>query len=750
MTIELCLVAVILLLLFALFDLVVGVANDAVNFLGSPIGSKVASKQTILIIASFGIFAGALFSGGMMEVARKGIFHPELFNMPELISLFLAVMLADIIILDFFNTHGLPTSTTVSIVFELLGAAVAVSVFKIYASDGNLSELAGYINTAKAMAILLGILLSVVVAFVAGALIQFLARLMFTFQYEQMMKVWGGIWGGISVAALAHFIIAKGIKDFAFANLSLIFWIQNHSILFLLYTFIAGTVLFQMLVLCRFNMLKPIVLLGTFALALAFAANDLVNFIGVPLAGLHAYMAAIGTASPLTSPMSALQGKIESQPFFLIIAGVVMVVTLWLSRKAQKVTSTSIDLGRQEGDGFERFESAALARIIVRMVSAFFNSTRVLFPRRFRKFIKRRLMVNPDGTEQKEGAAPFDLVRASVNLIVASILVSIATSFKLPLSTTYVTFMVAMGSSFSDQAWGRDSAVYRVTGVLTVIGSWFLTAIIGFTVAFLFGYTLVYFGAGGALAIFAVAGYLMWRNKVEHERHQLEQEQDRVFNLRKIKEGPEAIALSFGHTAVFLNEINGNLDKSLAALFQNNLDELRKHRRETKRITRWANIITANVYKVFRLLSLEEATKHTDFSLTNKSLQNIAECYRDIIVRSYEHVSNHHSPLLSVQITELGQARQSLGELLNYIIKVISGESSLDLELADSYYKTITDYGIELNEKQIERVRNRSSKTRLSILYYSILSDIERVARHSIRLLDIYQQMNDGKDGLKK
>lgn len=743
MTLETCLIAVVILLLFALFDLIVGVSNDAVNFLSSSIGSKVAPRHVILIIASLGILVGVLFSGGMMEVARKGIFHPQFFTMPELLTLFMAVMLADLVLLDVLNTYGIPTSTTVSIVFELLGAAVAVSLIKVMLGSGDIAELANYINTAKAMAIILGILLSVIVAFIAGAIVQFFVRLGFTFDYHRSLPKWGGIWGGVSLAALTHFILIKGAKHVAFLDESVVHWISDRSVLILLSCFVLGGLLMHALsVGARINILKPIVLLGTFALALAFAANDLVNFIGVPLAGLHAYLAATASADPLQVPMTALQERVVSQQYLLLVAGAVMALTLWFSKKAQKVTSTSVDLGRQDENGAERFESAALSRLIVRMVSSFFETMRSVFPRKFRKFVKRRFSAGrQNGDEEEEDAPSFDLVRASVNLIVASIVVSFATSLKLPLSTTYVTFMVAMGTSFADQAWGRDTAVYRVTGVLTVVGCWFLTAVFGFSVAFFFAYIIFSFEAPGALAVMALVGYIVWKNKHQHETHEKDVAQEEVFNLKKITDSEQALAVSFQHMSIFLDDVKDGLSGSLDALLTQDRRTLRSYRKGTKKIARWASIITANVYKVLRLLSQGQVSRHPDFSLANKSLQNISECYRDVIVRAYEHTRNHHSPLLSIQGQELAEAKEHLNRLLQEIIEVLSDRKPLDRASFDKRYEQFVEFSKQQNERQIERVRNRSSKTRLSILYYAILSDIERISRHSIRLLDIYEEI---------
>ncbi|HKI50212.1 MAG TPA: inorganic phosphate transporter, partial [Desulfobacteria bacterium] len=478
---DIFLIAVVILLLFAVFDLVVGVTNDAVNFLNSSIGSRVAPFFVIMIVASLGILSGVTFSSGMMEVARKGIFHPQFFTMPELITIFMAVMLTDILLLDLFNTYGLPTSTTVSIVFELLGAAVAASALKIMQAEGTAMALGDYINTAKAMMIIFGILLSIAVAFCCGAVAQFITRLIFTFDYEKKLKRYGAIWGGVALATITFFILIKGAKGASFMTPEAVLWIKTHSLLILLGIFIVSAILLQIAIsFFKINIFKPIVLVGTFALAMAFAANDLVNFIGVPLAGLSAYKTAMAAGNPLTVTMGALSGKVQSQTVVLLLAGIVMVVTLWFSKKARTVTETEISLGHQD-ETTERFESIWLSRTIVRMADSFFKTVGSLVPHNVRNGIRRRM--DPHRAERVafQGPKPsFDLVRASVNLMVASAVVSFATSMKLPLSTTYVTFMVAMGTSFSDQAWGRETAVYRVTGVLTVIGGWFMTALIAF------------------------------------------------------------------------------------------------------------------------------------------------------------------------------------------------------------------------------------------------------------------------------
>ncbi|WP_155890794.1 inorganic phosphate transporter, partial [Desulfuromonas sp. TF] len=621
MSTEFLLVGVGILVIIAVFDIMVGVSNDAVNFLNSSIGSRVAPRAVIMVIASLGIMAGVTFSSGMMEVARKGIFHPQLFTMPELLTIFLAVMITDIILLDLFNTYGLPTSTTVSIVFELLGAAVAVSLLKIIQAGADLTTIVEYINSAKAITIIMGILLSVAISFVCGAAVQFFTRLLFTFDYRQRIRRYGALWGGLALSSITYFILIKGAKGASFMTSRNVEWINANTLLLLLIIFTASAVLLQILQMMHFNILKPIVLIGTFALAMAFAANDLVNFIGVPLAGLHAYRAAMATADPLTVTMGALAAKVQTETLYLLLAGVIMVVTLWLSKKARTVTETEIGLSQQE-EGSERFESIFLSRSIVRLVLHLFDTVRVIVPKGVRALVSRRL--NPEAAPAliDPGKKPsFDLLRASVNLMVASAVVSYATAYKLPLSTTYVTFMVAMGTSFADQAWGRETAVYRITGVLTVIGGWFLTALIAFTFAGLFA-AVIFYGEGfGVLLLLALAGALIWNAHRRHRTMAEETLKEKVFNLKSVEDPLKSVETTFEHMSFLLKEIRESLDATLEALFRQRIDLLRVRRKRLSKIQQWSNIISANIFKTMRLIDQKGLTVSHRYAQTIRRLQ---------------------------------------------------------------------------------------------------------------------------------
>ncbi len=737
MGIELLFVAVIVLAGFAVLDLMVGVSNDAVNFLNSSIGARAAPRRVILIVATLGILAGVTFSGGMMEVARKGIFHPEFFTMPELITIFLAVMLTDVILLDLFNTYGLPTSTTVSIVFELLGAAVAMSVLKIVQADDSLASIAQYINTGKALMIIGGILLSVVVAFICGALAQLATRLLFTFNYADKLKRYGAIWGGVALASITYFILVKGAKGATFLTPERAEWIASNSLTILLSIFAVSTVVLQLMLLLGWNILKPIVLIGTFALAMAFAANDLVNFIGVPMAGYHAYEAAVATDTPLTVTMDALDKKVPTETPLLLAAGIIMAITLWVSKKAKTVTETEIGLGQQE-EGVERFESTLLSRIVVHRVMDFLEAAKRLIPGPLRAVAARRLDTRLyEASVDEESRPSFDMLRAAVNLMVASAVISYATSYKLPLSTTYVTFMVAMGTSFADKAWGRESAVYRVTGVLVVIGGWFMTAISAFTVAFLFATGIFYGKVFGVLVILGLAVFAIYKSHRKHKERAKVSELDSVFNLKKITDAPEAIATTFQHTALLLREIRESLDATFDGLFRQNSYILSAEKNKVKKIQQWANIIVANLFKTMRLLAREDARLSYKYGQTIRRLQKLADGHRDIVVRAYMHVNNRHKGLLDVQIEELSQVRRLLSDILMDVEAALARRETTSMEDVTAKECQLKQLAERLHQEQMERVREGSSKTRLTILFYAILGNAVMLCRQNVRLLEI-------------
>ena len=741
---ELYLFSIIVLIGLAVCDLVVGVSNDAANFLNSSIGSRVAPRYVIMIIAGFGMLAGVTFSSGMMEVARKGIFHPKFFLMPELITIFLAVMLTDIILLDLFNTFGLPTSTTVSIVFELLGAAVAVSLIKLYTAGESFVRLAEYINTGKALAIISGILLSIIIAFFFGVIIQFIARIVFTFDYTSRLKRYGGIWGGLSLAIITYFILIKGAKGTSFLTPESVIWIKTNAWAIMSACFIFFGLIFQFLTFfTKINILKPIILVGTFALAMAFAGNDLVNFIGVPLAGIAAYDVAAAAEAPLTLTMEALQEPTQSSTLLLLVAGIIMVVTLWVSKKARTVTKTEVSLGRQE-EGMELFGSSGLSRNIVRMCHTLFTFFNRFMPRALKRTASRRL--NP-GTSYRaasstNGKAPsFDLLRASVNLIVASAVVSFATSLKLPLSTTYVTFMVAMGTSLSDQAWGRESAVYRITGVLTVIGGWFLTAIVAFALSLVLACLIHYLKLFAILILLLFLIGLILYNRRLHFKREEQNSIIEAFSLKNLTDANNAIDASFEQTGYFLKDISDNLGLCFEAAISEDMQRLGDAKAETDKIQKWANIIAINIFETLSLLEKDKNINRTyKYAQTVRPLQGITESHRDIIVRCYRHFENLHLGFTDAQKEELKHVKAYITRLLYNTSIMLMQRKKVDYDYIANQNLRLDKLIANCDRNQTDRIQSAESKARLSILYYALTENCLNIAKQTQNLLDIFRE----------
>ncbi len=739
---EFVIIALGLLAILAVGDLIVGVSNDAVNFLNSSIGSRVATRRFIFIVASLGILAGVTFSSGMMEIARKGIFQPEYFTLFEILIIFTAVMLTDIILLDYFNTYGLPTSTTVSVIFELLGASIAISIFKITSQGGNLTALGNYINTEKVLAILSGIFLSVALAFAVGLFAQFISRIIFTFNYHTTMKRYGAAWAGFGMASIVYFILIKGAKGTSFLTSSQITWIQSNAIAILLSCFLASFIIFQILLLfTNINIFKPIILAGTFALAMAFAANDLVNFIGVPLAGFSAFANARNSSDFLNYTMQSLNDPVQSNTLVLLGAGIIMALALFFSRKARTVTKTEVDLGRQE-EGIERFESFFLARFLVMIGTSATDLSRKIIP----KIIMEKISSRKDMTCYQPQVCPdgeipaFDLVRASVNMIAASALISLATSYKLPLSTTYVTFMVAMGTSLADGAWDRESAVYRISGVLTVIGGWFFTALFALVLSFILAVLLYFFKLYALLALPFLIVLLLWKNHHRHKSITEKETQIEVYNLRKVNDHIIAVRTSFEQTGILLENISDAIRRSFKGLRTYDRMELRLARTNSKKIQHWTNIIIANIFKTLRLLNQHDIVVSKKYSQLISNLQEIAESQRDIVLRSYHHVNNNHKGLLDVQIKELSKIIVSVCELLDLTATNLKQDKLVNLSELRHKIDSLSTIIHEYDEKQIHRVQNESSKTRLSILYFAYLVNSMKIITSTKNLLEIFNE----------
>ncbi len=662
----LCVIAFLFLL--AIFDLFVGVSNDAVNFLNSSIGSRAASFKRVLMVASVGVFLGAAMSNGMMDIARHGIFRPEHFAFYDLICIFMAVMVTDVILLDIFNTLGMPTSTTVSMVFELLGASFVVSLIKM-ASDTTGLGLADLLNTEKALSVILGIFLSVAIAFFFGTVVQLVARTIFSFNYKSRLKWKIGIFGGLCATAIVYFLLIKGAKDLAFMTPEVKGWIKTHTLTIIVACLASFTLLMQLLHALRVNVLKVIVLMGTFALAMAFAGNDLVNFIGVPLSGLASYrdFAANGAGDAQGFMMGSLNAPANTPVGFLIGAGAIMVLSLATSKKARNVTKTEIGLGSRD-TGDEMFGSSRLARQLVRWVLSAYSWVKRVTPARIRNWFGRRFDV--DETIMEQGAA-FDLIRGSVNLVLAGALIALGTSLKLPLSTTFVTFMVAMGTSLADRAWGRESAVFRITGVISVIGGWFLTAGAAFIGA---GIIVFCMYKGGTWVMFALAALtvcLLIRSNLRFRAKATEEESDTLFHtilateddtqtwdllLRYITEQQRKFLL-FARTGygvitdAFFQEAVRRLGKAE--------EELQQQKRMLKNARRKETLC---LRRVTRRVAIE---KSAWFHLANNCCMSMLYNLRRIDEVCKEHVENNFLPLAPCYIADFDAVRAEVVALFD-------------------------------------------------------------------------------------
>ena len=737
------------LIVLAIIDLVVGVSNDAINFLNSAIGSKAISVRNILIIASFGIFIGAATSSGMMEVARKSIFIPGEFYFNEIMYIFMAVMITDILLLDVFNSLGMPTSTTVSIVFELLGAAVAIALVKISMNENEtISNIGTYINSGKALQIILGILLSVVIAFSIGAIVQFISRLVYSFQYEKKKKYVNAIFGGIAITAITYFIFMKGLKGTDYYQ-GVKTYIEGKEILILGISFIFWTLIGQLLsVLTKFNVLKFIIGIGTFSLALAFAGNDLVNFIGVPIAALNSYEAwheAWKATGVLASEfgMGILDTKVPTQTMLLFLAGGIMVVTLWFSKKAKKVADTEINLARQN-DSSERFEANDISRSLVRAATRLSDFAEKVLPNRFISFIEKRLqkpVVNLPINKTRELPA-FDMIRASVNLVVAGILISIATSFKLPLSTTYVTFMVAMGTSLADKAWGRESAVYRVAGVLNVIGGWFLTAFSAFTVAAIFAY-IIYLGeiiSVGFLLLLVLG--IIGNNYIRFYRNAKIQKNEDKLQRTSTRNINNVIEESSNHVAKVIKRVKKLYNNVVTDLSNHDLNKLYKTEKHVRKLNKEIDELSSNVFDFIKSLDETSVKVSKFYILVLAYLQDVTQSIEYISTSSYNHVNNNHKNLKTSQINDLKSINEKLKVLLEQIESDFSRNSFLNFAVVINAKQELINEVTESIEKQITRIRTEESSRRNTKLYFGILLETKDLISATINLLDLYQEFH--------
>lgn len=731
---------VIFLFVLAIFDLIVGVSNDAVNFLQSAVGAKAASFKTVLFIAAVGVFIGAALSNGMMDIARHGIYQPQHFYFAEIMCILLAVMLTDVVLLDVFNTMGLPTSTTVSMVFELLGGTFALALIKVYGD--NTLGLGDLINTDKALSVIMAIFMSVAIAFFFGMVVQWLARIVFTFNYKKHMKYSIALFGGIAATSIVYFMLFKGLKDSSFMTPENKHWLQENTLWLLGLIFASFTVLMQILHWFKVNIFRIIVLLGTFALALAFAGNDLVNFIGVPLAGYSAFTDYIANGTEVGPDgflMVSLQGSASTPWYFLFGAGIIMVYALYTSKKAHNVIKTSVDLARQD-EGEESFGSTPMARTLVRFSMNLSNSVSKIIPESSKQWIETRF--RKDEAIIADGAA-FDMVRASVNLVLASLLIALGTSLKLPLSTTYVTFMVAMATSLSDRAWGRDSAVFRITGVLSVVGGWFITAGAAFTICFFVALIISFGGTIAIVALIALAVFSLIRSQMMYKKRKAkEQGNETLKQLMKSNDNSEILELLRHHTREELSKIMAfteeNFERSVTSFLHENLRGLRRAmgavKFEKQLIKQMKRTGTLAMCRLDNNTVLEKGLYYYQ---GNDFASELVFSVGRLCEPCLEHIDNNFKPLDAIQKGEFADVTENITSLLQTCRHKLKTNNYNGFESEIRKGNDLNGQLAQLKREELQRIQSQSSSIKVSMVYLTMLQEAQNVVTYTINLMKV-------------
>ena len=738
---------IVFVFLLAIFDLAVGVSNDAVNFLNSAVGAKAASFKVIMIVAAVGIFFGATLSNGMMEIARNGILNPEYFYFRELMCIFLAVMITDVVLLDVFNTLGMPTSTTVSMVFELLGGTFVLALIKIATDETGLLGLENLLNTDKALSVIMAIFVSVAIAFFFGTVVQYISRLIFTFNYKGRLKYTIGLFGGIAATAIIYFMLIKGLKDSSFMTAENKAWVQENTAMLTSACFVFFTILMQILHWCKVNVFKVIVLMGTFALATAFAGNDLVNFIGVPLASLSAFQdyTANGVGDASGYLMGALNGPAKTPFIYLLLAGIIMVVALFTSKKAQNVIKTSVDLSRQD-EGDEMFGSSAVARSVVRSTLNVAQAISKFIPNSVKAWTGKRFC--KDVMVMENGAA-FDLVRASVNLVLAGLLIALGTSLKLPLSTTYVTFMVAMGTSLADRAWGRETAVYRITGVLSVIGGWFITAGAAFTICAIVTLVMYYGGFIAMAAMIGLAVFLLVRsNRMFSKKQKKEQVNDELFKqLMASRDMEERWSLLrqhvANHSAASMDFVMNAYAGIIEGFIHEDLKKLRKimlktdeEKQELKKTRR------KEILGLRRIDKFHAIEKNTWFHLGSNSCEQMLYCLKRINEPCKEHVDNNFKPLSERARKEITPISDAMISLMTQARDCITSGNYKNADVILKEGDALKNQISALRKEQMNRIHDESVNVKTALVYLNILQESQELVsvwRHLLRASRMFQ-----------
>ena len=739
---DIYLLLVVVLLIFAVADIILGVGNDAVNFLGPATGSKAASFRVIIAVAAVGILIGAMTAGEMMEIARSGIFVPGMFQFRDIMWIFVGVVVADTLLFNTFNSLGLPTSTSVSIVFELLGGSVAMALVNLNSGHGTADSVMSFINTGNVLTIVSAILLSIVFAFFFGYITQWISRLLFTFNYKKQMMRFGSLFGGIATTIISYFLIIKGLKQSNIISAERLAFIQENTMMILLICFAFWTVL---IAICRklfkMDVLKFVVLAGTFALALAFAGNDLVNFIGVSLAGLNSYQVfkaqgGVDDTFSMDSLSSAATGD-TILPIYLFITGILMIFSLWLARKGA-VTKTTLSLSSQASSEEEQFGSSKFARVLVRSIVGFSEKATNIIPQRIIDFVDSRFEQTAAMRSSHEGAS-FDLLRASINLIVASMLIAFGTSHKLPLSTTYVTFIVGMATSLADGAWGRDTAVYRITGVVTVIVGWFLTALIAFTVSLV---CVLFLHAGQAVALIFMlgfVGYILVRTQLKKRKKNIAEEQHKADLRQACSQSLDERSLQNG--TIIMNDAVSVFADMSDAFSEYSIQKMRKTRSKAIKLDTFAKQMKDTVNITIKSAGVESIDASLNYVQLADYLREIARSSSLIVLPVFDHIDNNHKPLLEEQKKEL----QEISTRLNtYVKELLEIANSCDFEKMNAFIADQAEmftYIDSIRRCQIRRAKAAVTNTRNSMLYMQILHETKQMVSYSMNVLKSYRDI---------
>ena len=723
---------VITLALLAVMGIIVGVSNDAVNFLNSAFGSKVAKKNVILSVAAIGVMVGVMTSSGMMDVARSGVFYPDKFSYEEIMILFLGMMLSNIILLDIYNSLGLPTSTTVSLVFGLLGSALALALYNVWSGNSEYG-IGEYINSGNALAIVSGILLSVVLAFFSGHLLMYISRVIFSFRYHKIFSRFGAMWCGITLAGIIFFAVFKGLKSSGLVPQELIAYVNDNTALSLLILWVASSLFLWVLQLLKVNILRVSILAGTFSLALAFAGNDLVNFIGVPYAGYDSYMLAQASSEPITS-MAALSNPTKANFLIMCAAGLVMVITLFMSKKAMRVIETERKLSSQSEEVPINSEATVAARGIVRGARALSEAINSIIPRRVNDWIESRFEQLP---EEERGDVNYDLIRATVNLTAAAILISIGTQLKLPLSTTYVVFMVSMGTSLADRAWGRESAVYRITGVTTVIMGWFVTAVGGFVIALGVTLILVYGGKIAIIVVTLICLGLIIKSNVKGEKQTKEVEESAVAKIGDaLKKSPEEALIAYTeHVCASMEKVTLIYDRTIVAVFKENRKVLKDMVREAEEFYHSTRQQKYEIMPLLRTLQDSDVSTGHYYVQVVDYISETSKALLHITRPCYKHVDNNHTGLSKEQVYDLKRINDRVEEIFGEINTMLRTRSFDSMEKVLNMRDEMFDLIDEVMQNQLRRLRDTGGSSSANMLFFNILTETKTMILHSRNIM---------------